>query len=308
MSQEIDIDPNAYTLPFSLTKTIRRDPYPAILPSNPSNSQAGKIILITGGGTGIGSSAARVWAHASALGIIILGRRIEPLEETALQIRSINAETKVLVIKTDVSIDDEVKHVFQQTHKVFGRGPDVVLLCAAVLEPSRLVHEMGTDEWWGYMAINSKGVYSCIHHYINTQSNPAHPTGTIVVMNSASTSILDIQHPANGIGKLSAQRLVEFVDASYPTLRIFSLLPGLVATPSQQPQNLPYARDDPAMSGMLTLYLSQARADYLRGSTMSVNWDVEELEKFQKEIREKNLLKLSWIPILPIGGGKGLAM
>lgn len=107
--------------------------------------------LITGGGTGIGSSAARVWAHASALGIIILGRRIEPLEETALQIRAINAETKVLVIKTDVSIDDEVKHVFQQTHKVFGRGPDVVLLCAAVLEPSRLVHEMGTDEWWGYM-------------------------------------------------------------------------------------------------------------------------------------------------------------
>ena len=45
MSQEIDIDPNAYTLPFSLTKTIRRDPYPAILPSNPSNSQAGKIIV-----------------------------------------------------------------------------------------------------------------------------------------------------------------------------------------------------------------------------------------------------------------------
>lgn len=41
---------------------------------------------------------------------------------------------------------------------------------------------------------------------------------------------------------------------------------------------------------------------------MSVNWDVEELEQFQKEIREKNLLKLSWIPILPIGGGKGLAM
>jgi hypothetical protein len=43
MSQEIDAD--AYTRPFSLTKTVRRDPYPAILPSNPSNSQEGKIIV-----------------------------------------------------------------------------------------------------------------------------------------------------------------------------------------------------------------------------------------------------------------------
>lgn len=44
-----------YTIPFQLTKTIRRDPYFAISPENGRNSAAGKIIVITGGGTGIGA-------------------------------------------------------------------------------------------------------------------------------------------------------------------------------------------------------------------------------------------------------------
>lgn len=44
-----------YTTPFQLTKTIRRDPYGAISPTNPELSAAGKIIVITGGGTGLGA-------------------------------------------------------------------------------------------------------------------------------------------------------------------------------------------------------------------------------------------------------------
>lgn len=48
------IDPNSYTYPFQLTKTIHRDPYPFLSPEAPGNSQKGKIIVITGGGSGIG--------------------------------------------------------------------------------------------------------------------------------------------------------------------------------------------------------------------------------------------------------------
>lgn len=43
----------ALTQPFQLTKKIYRDPYEYILPEN--NSQKSKIILITGGGSGIGA-------------------------------------------------------------------------------------------------------------------------------------------------------------------------------------------------------------------------------------------------------------
>ena len=49
------IDTNMYTTPFQLTKTMHREPYDEILPSNPANTQKGKIIIITGAYGGVGS-------------------------------------------------------------------------------------------------------------------------------------------------------------------------------------------------------------------------------------------------------------
>ena len=49
------VDSDQYTKPFLLTQTSHRDTYPNISPERPGNSQAGKIIVITGGGSGIGA-------------------------------------------------------------------------------------------------------------------------------------------------------------------------------------------------------------------------------------------------------------
>jgi hypothetical protein len=55
ISNMAQVDPDQYTYPFQLTKTIHRDPYDELLPSKPSNSQKGKIVIITGAYGGIGS-------------------------------------------------------------------------------------------------------------------------------------------------------------------------------------------------------------------------------------------------------------
>jgi len=49
------VDPDQFTTPFMVTPTKRRDPYPALDPSKPSNSQKGKIIIITGASSGLGA-------------------------------------------------------------------------------------------------------------------------------------------------------------------------------------------------------------------------------------------------------------
>lgn len=48
-------DPDAYTTPFAITKSIHRDPYWAIDSKNPANNQSGKIIIITGASAGLGA-------------------------------------------------------------------------------------------------------------------------------------------------------------------------------------------------------------------------------------------------------------
>lgn len=43
------------------------------------------------------------------------------------------------------------------------------------------------------------------------------------------------------------------------------------------------------------MYLSTHRADFLRGSYIAVNWDVEEMESHAEEIKEKRLLNTAFI-------------
>ena len=50
-----EIDVNAFTTPFQLVKGLHRDVYPAIEPSNPALSAAGKAVLVTGAGGAIGA-------------------------------------------------------------------------------------------------------------------------------------------------------------------------------------------------------------------------------------------------------------
>jgi hypothetical protein len=47
---------------------------------------------------------------------------------------------------------------------------------------------------------------------------------------------------------------------------------------------------------MMSVYLAQDRADYLRGGYVSVNWDIKEMEENKQEIVEKKLLKIQCIP------------
>lgn len=55
MANEGNLDVNMFTSPYQLTKSMQRDVYPAIDPTNPKLSAKGKVVLITGAGGGLGN-------------------------------------------------------------------------------------------------------------------------------------------------------------------------------------------------------------------------------------------------------------
>ena len=78
----------------------------------------GKVVLITGGGTGIGKSAALALAREGAK-VVIVGRRSGPLEETAQEIKAINGE--VLAVPTDVTKVSDIESLRDKIDSAWGR-------------------------------------------------------------------------------------------------------------------------------------------------------------------------------------------
>jgi NAD(P)-dependent dehydrogenase (short-subunit alcohol dehydrogenase family) len=78
----------------------------------------GKVVLITGGGTGIGAACARRFSQEGAH-VCVVGRRREVLEKIA-------TETRGLAVAADVSQTRDMKHALETATKQFG-GIDVLV-------------------------------------------------------------------------------------------------------------------------------------------------------------------------------------
>ena len=70
-----------------ITKTTHKEEYPSISTTRPELSQAGRIVLITGGGAGIGFFTAKAFIRANAAIILIVSRRPEVLPQARLDLQ-----------------------------------------------------------------------------------------------------------------------------------------------------------------------------------------------------------------------------
>jgi NAD(P)-dependent dehydrogenase (short-subunit alcohol dehydrogenase family) len=78
---------------------------------------AGRVAVITGGGTGIGRAIAHEYARLGAK-LVLASRSLEHLEPAAQELRAKGAE--VLVVPTDVRVPEQVDHLCNQTIRQFG--------------------------------------------------------------------------------------------------------------------------------------------------------------------------------------------
>ncbi|MFO1325157.1 MAG: SDR family oxidoreductase [Burkholderiales bacterium] len=125
----------------------------------PATSPAlqGRVALITGGGTGIGSAIARAFAGAGAR-VIVAGRTGGPLQGIA-------AETGGEAIVADVSDEASVAALFARIDAGPG-GPDILVNNAGVTGPVARAADMDMAGWDETMAINVRGTLLCIKYAV----------------------------------------------------------------------------------------------------------------------------------------------
>ncbi|NRG31503.1 SDR family NAD(P)-dependent oxidoreductase [Niallia circulans] len=108
------------------------------------------VSLVTGAGTGIGRATAIKLAAEGSF-VVLVGRRLDKLEEVATQIHKSGGEA--LAISADVTNLEDVQNLRDQVLNLSGKI-DIVVNNAGAAGAPMLVHDMTASEWDEMIKLN----------------------------------------------------------------------------------------------------------------------------------------------------------
>jgi NADP-dependent 3-hydroxy acid dehydrogenase YdfG len=212
--------------PFpSFTKTWHTAPSPSIHPSNPSLSTAGKVVAITGGGSGIGASTARAFAIAGA-SVAIIGRTESTLLSTKRSIESAVPNTKILTVVGDVVNQESIDTAFQTINSQLG-PVDIFMSNAGYLAEPSPAATTSIADWWRGFETNTKGALNATQAFLKVAAKDA----TLIDVSSAIAHINPIPGLSSySASKISTVKFFDYVAAENPDLHVVHIQPGIVET------------------------------------------------------------------------------
>jgi NAD(P)-dependent dehydrogenase (short-subunit alcohol dehydrogenase family) len=142
-----------------------------------------KVALVTGAGSGIGKAVALALLK-EGYGVVLAGRRREPLEQTAMEAGSAAA----LAVPADVSLPDSVRSLFAKTKEVFGRL-DLLFNNAGVFPPGVPLEDLSFDQWKSAVDINLTGAFLCTQEAIKIMKSQVPRGGRIINNGSISAHV-----------------------------------------------------------------------------------------------------------------------
>jgi NADP-dependent 3-hydroxy acid dehydrogenase YdfG len=117
----------------------------------------GKVVLVTGGGSGVGAAIAKQFAQAGAQ-VVVVGRRAGQLQATC---DAITSGSPVRPAVADVVDRAQVTALVEQIVSEFGRL-DMLINNAGVNTPERRLEELSAENWDYLMTVNATGAFNMI--------------------------------------------------------------------------------------------------------------------------------------------------
>lgn len=246
--------------------------------------------IITGSSGGIGRAIAIEFAKEGANVTINYANNKEGAEETAHLLSEIYGDIKVLVIKADVSKEDEVKQLFNKSIKEFGTID--ICVANAGIQMDHKLHEMPLDAWQKVIDVNLTGQFLCakeaINEFLKRGERPdiSKALGKLIHISSVHEVIPWAGHSNYAASKGGLAMLMQSICQEYGPhgIRCNSLAPGATKTDINKdswddPKGLkkilklvPQKRmGEPEDMGKAAVWLASDESDYVNGTTLFVD-------------------------------------
>jgi NADP-dependent 3-hydroxy acid dehydrogenase YdfG len=195
----------------------------------------GKIVWITGGGSGIGLAGGIELAKAGAH-VIISGRSRETLSASEKQIKAAGSGESIAL---DVADQQEVAKAAAEIAKRHGRV-DVLINSAGINHPKRNFRNVSIDGWNQIVAVNLSGLFYCVQAVLPGMRE--RKEGLIINISSwAGRYASTLTGPGYNATKHAVVALTESINMEECAngIRATSILPGEVATPILEKRPVP---------------------------------------------------------------------
>jgi NAD(P)-dependent dehydrogenase (short-subunit alcohol dehydrogenase family) len=116
----------------------------------------GKIVVITGAGSGIGAATAKLFADRGAM-VVVSDINLPAAEAVAKEIRSKKGTAKV--IQTDTTHYDQVHHLISSTVETFGRIDVMVNNAGIGPKHMKKTADSTLEDWDNVIKVNQTGVF-----------------------------------------------------------------------------------------------------------------------------------------------------
>lgn len=263
-------------------KQSELDPQPRIIPDDyrGSGKLEGKVALVTGGDSGIGQSAAVLFAHEGADVAIVYLEEQQDAENTRDMI--VDAGQSGLLIKGDIGKAAFCKQAVDRTVKKFGRL-DVLVNNAAVQYPQEDIEAIDEKQLLATFRTNVFSMFyltqAAIPH-LKQQEGSSIINTTSVTAYRGSPGLLDYSASKGAIVSFTrslSQKLVEY------GIRVNAVAPGPIWTPlipatfdaekvSQFGHDAPLGRaGQPDECGTCYVFLASSDSSYMTGQVLHPN-------------------------------------